>query len=170
MYNKKNNKVKTICFLGVLTALYVVLSAFLKINIIGNIQIDLGYLAFAVALCQFGPLGTIVGVVGCSLESILFSAYGFSISWAIANLIIGLACGFAFIKVKKTWLMIIVTVLACTVGVLCVKTGIECILYSIPLVVKIPKNAVACGIDFIVMIVGLVFNKELLSRLRFVKY
>lgn len=40
-----------ICMLGMLTALYVVLSAFLKINIVGNITIDLGYLAFAVALC-----------------------------------------------------------------------------------------------------------------------
>ena len=162
----KYGKVKTICFLGVLTALYVVLSAFLKINLIGNIQIDLGYLAFAVALCQFGPWGTIVGVVGCSLESILFSSYGFSVSWAVANLIIGLACGFAFMHIKKTWLMIIITALACTVGLLCVKTGIECILYSIPLVVKIPKNAVACGVDFVVMTLGLFFNRVLLSRIK----
>ena len=33
-----------ICYISILTALYVVLGAFLKFNLIGNIMIDLGYL------------------------------------------------------------------------------------------------------------------------------
>lgn len=152
---------KKICYLAVLTALYVVLSAFLKINIIGNIQPDFGYLASAVALCAFGTWGTVVGVIGCSLESLLFSAYGFSISWAVANLIIGLICGFAFSKYKSFWIREAFTVFACFIGVLFAKTAIECYLYAIPIAVKIPKNAVAFAIDSAVMICGLLLSRRI---------
>ena len=49
------NKTKKICYLAVLTALYVVMSAFLKFYVgVGHIQVDLGYIAFAVAICEFG--------------------------------------------------------------------------------------------------------------------
>lgn len=154
-------KTQKICVLAALTALYVVMSAFLKINIIGNITIDLGYLAFAVALCEFGVYGTIVGVVGCTLESILFSAYGFSPSWLVANLVIGIGCGLIFGKVQNIWARIGFTVLFCAVGLLFFKTVIECSLYNIPFLVKIPKNAVAFGIDTAVMIFGLSLHKML---------
>lgn len=154
------NKTQKICFLGVLTALYVVLSAFLKFNLIGNIQIDLGYIVFAFALCEFGIYGTIVGVLGCTLESILFSAYGFSVSWAIANLIIGVCCGLAFTVEKKMWLRITVIILSAAAGVLVAKTLIECYLYSIPFAVKITKNAVAFGVDATAMIIGLLIHDK----------
>lgn len=154
-----------ICMLGMLTALYVVLSAFLKINIVGNITIDLGYLAFAVALCEFGVYGTVVGVVGCALESLLFSAYGFSPSWVVANLVIGFGCGLVFGRVKNVWGRIGAIVLFCAVGLLGCKTGIECALYNIPLLIKIPKNAVAFGIDIAVMIGGLVLHKFIVKAL-----
>lgn len=154
---------KKICYLAVLTALYVVLSAFLKINIIGNIQPDFGYLAFAVALCVFGPWGTAVGVIGCSLESLLFSAYGFSISWAVANLIIGLICGFAFSKYRSFWIRTVFTIFACFAGLIFAKTAIECYLYMIPVAVKIPKNSVAFVIDAAVMICGLILSRRILK-------
>jgi uncharacterized membrane protein len=160
----KSNTQK-ICVLAMLTALYVVLSAFLKINIIGNITIDLGYLAFAVALCEFGVYGTVVGVVGCALESLLFSAYGFSISWVIANLVIGVGCGLVFSRVENVWGRIGAIVLFCAIGLLGCKTVIECALYNIPLLVKIPKNAVAFGIDTAVMICGLVLHKFIVKAL-----
>lgn len=157
----KFNPVLTITLLGALTALYVVLSAFLKINLIGNIQIDLGYLAFVVGLCMFGPWGAIIGVVGCALESILFSAYGFSISWAVANAIIGIVCGFVFLKTDKIGWRILAIVGACAIAMLGAKTGIECYLYNIPLLVKIPKNAVAFGVDTAVMICGLALYQRI---------
>lgn len=146
---------KKITYLAVLTALYVVLSAFLKINIIGNIQIDLGYVAFAVALCMFGAGGTLVGVIGCALESILFSAYGFSVSWVAANMIIGLFCGSIFSFDKRMWHRILAILIFGMLGLAVVKTVIECSLYGIPYAVKIPKNAVAYWIDSAVMIAGL---------------
>lgn len=153
---------KNLVTLSVLTALYVVLSAMFKVSLgIGNIALDLGYIAFTVALCQFGVWGTIVGVVGCMLESILFTAYGFSISWATANLIIGLGCGLVFTHTSNSWIKLAAIFGFCAIGLLGAKTIIECTLYSIPYAVKIPKNAVAFGADTIVMIGGLWMNDRL---------
>lgn len=157
---------KKICQIAALTALYVVLSAFLKINIIGNIQIDLGYIAFAVALCEFGVSGAIVGIAGCAIESILFSAYGFSISWVAANAVIGIGCGLWFGLFKRHVIPRIVSVvLFSAIGLLGLKTVIECYLYSIPFAVKIPKNAVAFAVDAAVMIVGIFFHELLRKRM-----
>ena len=144
------------CILAMLIALYVVLSSFLKITFIGNIQLDLGYIAFAIALCEFGIWGATVGTIGCTLESLLFSAYGFSPSWLAANAIIGIGCGLVFWKTKNIFIRIASIIIFSAIGLLLVKTLIECSLYSIPFEVKIPKNAVAFGVDAGVMIVGLV--------------
>lgn len=151
----RRNVLKT-CILAMLIALYVVLSAFLKITFIGNIQLDLGYIAFAIALCEFGIYGAPVGAIGCALESLLFSAYGFSPSWVAANAIIGVGCGLVFRKTKNVIIRITSIIVFSAIGLLLVKTIIECALYSIPFAVKIPKNAVAFGIDTGVMIVGLI--------------
>ena len=166
MLQRETNPVRRICILAVLTAMYVVLSAFLKITLIGNIQLDLGYIAFAVALSFFNVWGAVVGILGCMLESILFSAYGFSISWAVANAIIGIGCGFAFRRSGKIWLRAVCILIFAAIGLLVAKTGIECALYAIPLVVKIPKNAVAFALDTAVMCVGLGFAEGLKRRLR----
>ena len=158
-------KTKMIATLGILTALYVVLSAFLKFTLFGNIMVDLGYIAFTVAICMYGVYGTVVGVIGCALESVLFSAYGLSISWVAANFVIGLICGTAFIHIKNYIARLIIIIVSVAVGMIVVKTAIECQLYGIPLAVKIPKNAVAFVADSITMIIGLfvyklVGNKE----------
>lgn len=158
------NTTKRICYLAVLTALYVVLSAFLKFNLIGNIQVDLGYIAFAFALCEFGIYGIFVGAIGCALESILFSAYGFSISWAVANTIIGIGCGYFFTMSKKVWVRSAITIVFVALGVLCAKTVIECSLYSIPYPVKIPKNAVAFAVDSVAMIMGVILHNTMKSK------
>ena len=164
---------KKIATLGVLTALYVVMSAFLKFTVFSNIMVDLGYIVFTFALCMFGMWGTVVGVVGCALESILFSAYGFSISWVMANLAIGLICGHTLnrranpgsLRYAKFPLKFIVIVVGTAIGMLVVKTAIECYLYSIPLAVKIPKNAIAFVVDAVTMIIGLVFYENVKHRI-----
>lgn len=161
-------KVKYMVTLAILTALYVALSAMMKIPFIGNISLDLGYIAFVVALMLFGYKGIVVGVVGCALENILFSAYGFSISWAIGNLIVGLI----FVSgVHKNFYnpvtYMVLAALGCFVGIGIVKTGIESYLYSIPLAIKFPKNLVATVVDTFTMWVGIwIFNKKTLDRLR----
>lgn len=162
---------KKIALIGVLTALYVVLSFFMKFTVIGNIQIDLGYVAYAIALSILGPWGIIVGCVGCGLESMIFSPYGFSISWFLANFVIGFGGSLIYpayfdtdwIPAEwhyKTGIIEKIALATCTFiivffGVGVVKTGVECILYDIPLAVKIPKNLVATVIDTVAMCIGL---------------
>lgn len=160
-----NQSTKKIVTIGVLTALYVVLSAMFKVSLgIGAITLDLGYIAFAVSLCEFGVWGAVVGVLGCAIESMLFTPYGFSISWVVANLIIGLGCGIVFNLSCKTWVRAVSVVAFCIVGLLCAKTAIECALYSIPLAVKIPKNAVACAADAAVMLFGMLVYRSVRKR------
>ena len=160
---------KKIVTLGMLTALYVVFSAFLKFTLFSNIMVDLGYIVFTVAMCMFGLWGTVVGVVGCALESILFSAYGFSISWCMANLAVGLICGSVLHMNKHTWAKALVIVIGVAVGMLAVKTAIECHLYAIPLAVKMPKNAVAFAADTVTMLFGLVFYQIAGNRIKIAK-
>lgn len=160
------NTPKKICYIAMLTALYVVMSAFLKFYIgVGHIQVDLGYIAFSVALCMFGVYGAVVGVVGCAIESMLFTAYGFSISWVVANAIIGVGCGLLFSKIKPFWGKAMVTVFFCAVGLLLAKTAIECYLYSIPLAVKLPKSVAAFVVDAVVMVLGVVFYNILSANI-----
>ena len=150
-----NLKTRQIAGIAILTALYCVLSAMMKIPFIGAISLDLGYIALTVGCVLFGPWAAVIGAVGCGLESILFSPYGFSISWFVANLIIGLGCGIVFKKTENIWLRIVVIVGFVAVGMLGAKTGIECYLYHIPFAVKIVKNVVAFGVDTLTMLIGL---------------
>ena len=158
-----NNKLNTnkIIGIGILTALYCVLSAMMKIPFIGAISLDLGYIALTIGCVVFGMWGAFVGAVGCGIESILFSPYGFSISWFIANLIIGLGCGYVFKKTNNIWKQIIAILIFVGIGMLGVKTGIECYLYHIPFAVKIVKNLVAFGIDSLTMIIGLYIYRKI---------
>lgn len=160
---------KKVVTLGMMTALYVVFSAFLKFTLFSNIMVDLGYIVFTVALCMFGLWGTVVGVIGCALESILFTAYGFSISWCMANLAIGLICGSVLYRNKYTWAKAFMIVVGVAVGMIVVKTAIECYLYAIPLVVKIPKNAVAFVADAVTMLFGLAFYQIAEKRIKAIK-
>lgn len=152
------SKTKKICLTGILTALYCVLSAMMRFTVIGNIQVDLGYIALAVACFTVGPWAAIVGAVGCGLESILFSAYGFSLSWFMANFVIGLICGYVFQKFGDKPKMIervLIIAFAVFLGMLCVKTPIECYLYHIPFAVKALKNGSAAAVDSLCMVAGM---------------
>lgn len=148
-------KTKKMVGIALLTALYCVLSAMMKIPFIGAISLDLGYIALTVGCAVFGPWAGFIGAVGCGLESILFSPYGFSISWFVANLIIGVGCGIVFKKTDNIWIRIASIIGFVAIGMLGAKTGIECYLYHIPWAVKIVKNLVAFGVDSLVMIIGI---------------
>lgn len=162
---------KKIALIGILSALYVVCSLTLKIPMgVGNIALDMGYLVLTVAVFTVGGWASIVGGMGAMLESVMFSAYGISYSWIVMNILIGLICGLVLRKVKldkwKDYLVsAVVIILAVLVGI-SAKTLIECNLYHIPLMVKLPKAAVAFGIDTLVMLIGL----PLASKIRKIAY
>ena len=140
--------------IALFTALYCVLSSMMKIPFIGAISLDLGYIVLAIGCAAWGPWGAFIGAVGCGIESILFSPYGFSISWFIANIIVGLGCGYVFSKTEITWKRLIAVIIFMAIAMLGAKTLIECNLYGIPFEIKIVKNAVAFGIDSLTMIIG----------------
>lgn len=154
---------KQISGIAILTAAYCILSAFMKIPFIGAISLDLGYIALAIGCLKYGMWGAFIGAVGCGIESILFSPYGFSIGWFVANMIIGFGCGYIFTHTDKIWKQIIAVIIFVAIGMLIAKTGIECYLYSIPFQVKIVKSLTAFVIDSITMIIGLFIAKRVIK-------
>ena len=168
----KMSKTKKICHLALGIALYVVLSATVKIPLVGHIQTDLGYVAFGAYLVIFGWQATIVGVIGCVIESLIFSGW-FPIGWAAGQAFIGLMCGlwYRYSDRKpnpyKTVTRVAATMLAVFLGVGLIKTAIECGLYSIPFEIKFAKNSVAAVADAIPMVLG-VFVGERLKK-QFIK-
>lgn len=155
---------KKITGIAILTALYIVLSAMMKIPVIGAISLDLGYIALAVGCMVYGPWGAFIGAVGCGIESILFSPYGFSISWFVANLIVGLGCGYVFKRYQEDWKRILAIIVFVGIAMLGAKTLIECKLYAIPFEIKIIKNLAAFAIDSITMIIGLYIGKRVINK------
>lgn len=134
-------------------ALYVVVSMLLKIPMIGHISLDLGYIVLAFWCMMFGPVSA--GLVGCGgafLVSLIASGW-IAFGWPLGNLLIGVVCALVY-KPDKPIRNVAITVLMVFIGVLGIKTAVECPLYGIPIMVKIPKNAVAAVADTITMTVG----------------
>lgn len=159
VFNLKN--VFGLTCLAILIALGVVLSAFLQFRLFSDIKIDLSYIVIVV-ICYFygGVIGGLSAGGIAALESALFTSYGFSPSWMCANIVVGLITGLVLKhnpiknKVVKHSVNIIAITLSVAIGMLLVKTIIECNLYSIPFEVKIVKNAVAFGADLTCMVIG----------------
>ena len=160
--------VKGVVFFGFGIALYVVLGSIINIPLLAgsHIQTDLGYIAFGFYLYRFGPKATIVGVLGCLIESLLTSGW-VPVGWMLGQVFIGLTCGTAYVfmnrnaNIKFHIIAIIITILSVFIGIGIIKTIVECYLYSIPFEVKIIKNLVAALSDVIPMIIGMELGKRL---------
>ena len=150
---------KKITFTAIGIAMYVVLSMSMKIPLIAHISLDLGYIAFALYCYHFGAIsGMIVGGAGCILISLITTGW-FPPGWFLGNLVIGLICGCLY-KHDATINNIIITIIAVAIGILGIKTVIECKLYGIPYAIKIPKNAIAFITDAAVMSAGTLFARN----------
>ena len=57
-------------------------------------------------------------------------------------------------KCKNVWVNVLVTIVAVFLGIGGIKTAVECVLYNIPLLVKIPKNLIASVADCVPMVIG----------------
>lgn len=154
-----NKTTRYICTVSLGIALYVVLSSFIKIPIIGHIGLDLGYIALAVYAYHFGCIpAMIVGSFGCTIVSVLFYGW-FPPGWLVGNLFVGAVCGGLYqhgtCGYDKIFRNYVITVAAVFIGIAVIKTLIECVMFGIPMAVKFPKNIVAASIDAITMWVGL---------------
>lgn len=106
----KKINTKTICVLGALTALEIVLSRFLSINA-WNIKIGFSFVPVVVTAMLFGPLpAAAVAAMGDFLGALLFpiGAYfpGFTVTAFLTGIVFGL-----FLRKEQTWKTIIPCVL-----------------------------------------------------------
>lgn len=167
---KKTNKIATT---AVFAALYFVLSAVLKIPVGGHITLDLGYISLTVGAVYLGAIPAMfIGSIGALLESALMSQRGVSLGWILMNAIVGYSCGAVLhkrINCNKKQLMAaacIVVPLSMLLGVT-VKTFIDCAIYDLPLLAKIPTSAVALVADSAVMLIfGMPLSIALKNRLK----
>lgn len=160
-----NMKAKDITTIGLLTAVAVVVSSWLRIPLFANIKLDLSYIVLTVAIIKCGLFGGIfVGAVSAILESMMFAANGLSFSWTVANVVIAIIA-YAFYKLsnknQKKYIFIIGIIIACFVGLVVVKTLVECSLFNIAIITRIPNNSIAFISDCICMLVGLIVSKRI---------
>lgn len=165
------NYTKTICTLGILSALFVALSAAMKIPLIGHINTELGYIAFGAALVMFGYYGISVGVIGCIASSLIFSGL-FPVGWIAAQIatglitaaFVGLAYQINLNKPCKIFVSCLGALVGLALGLVVVKTAVECAMFKIPVEVKIVKNAVAFAADSVPMLIGVLIGYKFKTR------
>ena len=164
---------KKLATTGVLTALYFVLSALLKIPVAGNIKLDLGYIALAVGAVYLGTVpAAVIGGGGVLIESLLMSQRGISLGWILMNVIVGLVCGRVLHKAvgepsARFWLKAIPAVVLSMLAGVTVKTVIDCIAYGLMPEAKIPTALAAWILDSVVMLaLGIPISLGLKKRLR----
>lgn len=158
-----SDSVRRICIVGMGIALFVVFSLCLQIPVFENYYLCLGYVAMAVYCYSVGTAeGTLVGVLGVILYCLVISGLRGMPGWAAGNIVIGLALGvlFRFTRDREFTLPVaiisgIVIVAACAVGILGVKSAVEWMLYSQPLLLRVAKNVYAFWADAFVLIVSL---------------
>ena len=162
--NMKRLNTRYICAVALGIALYVVMSMAAKIPVIGHIGLDMGYVVLAVyCYCVGSVAGAIVGGCGCVLVSLISSGW-FPPGWLAGNIFIGFVCGYLYSHYKSQKTVVInalITAVAVCIGVIGIKTAIECVLYGIPIAVKIPKNAIAGAMDAGVMILGVLIAPQI---------
>lgn len=166
-------KTRMMATTGMLTALYFVLSALLKIPVVGNIKLDLGYIALAVGAVYLGAIpATIIGAGGVLIESLLLSQRGVSPGWILMNAIVGFACGRVLHKAvggptKQFWIKAVLVVILSMLFGVAVKTAIDCVLYGLLPAAKIPTALVAWALDsFVMLLLGIPIGLGLKKRLR----
>ena len=148
---------------GIGIALFVALTMCVQVPVFENYYLCLGYVVMMVYCYRFGAAsGAITGCLGVILYCVLTSGLRGMPGWTLGNLLIGLVCGAAFVRIKKTgspWkrraLMAAVIVLATAAGILCVKSLTECLLYAQPMAVRMAKNSYAFVADVVVMLVSI---------------
>jgi hypothetical protein len=93
--------------------------------------------------------------------------------WAIGNICIGLIAGVAFKlskKIANKWLKmtlcLVAAIVGTAIGILCVKSCVESVLYAQPFVVRVAKNVYAFVADIVVLMISLPLCEILDPHLR----
>lgn len=154
-----NTTTKKICITAMGTALFVVLSLCLQVPVFENYYLCLGYIVMGVFCYYFGPIsGITVGTLGVCLYCLLISGLRGLPGWAVGNIVIGLLVGLACkltinIKSKLIRQIILITtvIIVTAIGILGLKSIVECLLYAQPFVLRVAKNMTAFIADIVVL-------------------
>lgn len=154
-----NTTTKKICITAMGAALFVVLSLCLQVPVFENYYLCLGYIVMGVFCYYFGPVsGITVGTLGVCLYCLLISGLRGLPGWAVGNIVIGLLVGLACkltinIKSKLIRQIILITtvIIATAIGILGLKSIVECLLYAQPFVLRVAKNMTAFIADIVVL-------------------
>ena len=154
-----NTTTKKICITAMGAALFVVLSLCLQVPVFENYYLCLGYIVMGVFCYYFGPVsGITVGTLGVCLYCLLISGLRGLPGWAVGNIVIGLLVGLTCkltinIKSKLIRQIILITtvIIATAIGILGLKSIVECLLYAQPFVLRVAKNMTAFIADIVVL-------------------
>lgn len=154
---------KRICTDAMGIALFVVLALCLRVPVFENYYLCLGYVVMTVFCYYFGPIsGMTVGALGVILYCVLTSGLRGMPGWAAGNLVIGLVVGLACkytVRMKNNLgrhlLIGVAIILSVALGMLGVKSLVEALLYSQPIILRMAKNLYAFVADVVVMIISL---------------
>lgn len=163
----KTTKNITINAIGI--SLFVVLSLCLQVPVFENYYLCLGYVVMAVYCYSIGTTsGTIVGTIGTILYCILINGLRGMPGWALGNIVIGLGISNTFKiakKIKNPLASMVTSVFGIaifvTLGIIFVKSGLECLLYSQPILIRMVNNGTAYITDLIMLIISLPICKLL---------
>ena len=167
---------KRTCITAIGVALFVVLSLCLQVPVFENYYLCLGYVVMTVYCYYFGPVsGITVGGLGVVIYCFLINGVRGMPGWAIGNLVIGLVVGLCCkltVNFKnKTVRHILIgaaIVVSVAVAMLGVKSVVEALLYTQPVMLRMAKNVYAFVADVVVMILSLpicVSLKKIVAKL-----
>ena len=154
---------KKLCVYAMGVALFVALTMCVQAPVFENYYLCLGYVVMAVYCWSFGAAGgALVGTMGVVIYCLLTSGLRGMPGWALGNAVIGVALGWTFRKTKglrptavRWGINALAVIVATAVGMLLVKSGVECVLYGQPLLVRAAKNVYAFVADAVVLLVSL---------------
>lgn len=167
-----NSKIRKLCVNGMGIALFVCLSMCLRVPVFDNFYLCLGYIVMTVYLYKEGIIsGTLVGTLGTFLYCFLINGLRGMPGWVIGNIIIGIILGVWFKYLKKiknkkmkivmNFVSIIIVIISVSIGILGIKSVVECLLYSQPFIVRVTTNIPAFISDVFVIVISLPLCKIL---------
>ena len=156
--------VRTIVYLGVLTALEIVLNRFLSINA-WNLKIGFSFVSVAAAAMLFGPVPAgIVAALGDFLGAVLFPIGPYFPGFTLTAFLTGVVYGL-FLWKKRDWLRILgaVAVQQLILSLLLNSLWIS-VLYSSPYQALLATRSVQCAILIPVQFIVLLLMSRVMER------
>jgi len=154
---------QNICVLAMGIALFVVLALCIQVPVFENYYLCLGYVVMAVFCYSFGPVkGSIVGFFGVILYCLITNGLRGMPGWSAGNIVIGVMVGVTCklttnmkSSMARHVIIAVSIVISTAIGMLGVKSIIECFLYTQPFFLRITNNIYAFMTDVFVLIFSL---------------